>query len=141
MNCVYRIECLDKNIKEFYIGSTKDIHKRNILHKSSCHNSNSRKYNYKVYKFIRENGGWENWQIVVEYETKGYSKYDRHIEEQINKDLLEPELNNRNALGWDIERHRIRANTNNKIKTNCTICDEEMNKASIKRHIKSHHND
>ena len=82
MNCVYRIECLDKNIKEFYIGSTKNLHKRSGLHKSTCYNINRPGYNYKVYQFIRENGGWDNWQIIIEYETKGYSRYDRSIEEQ-----------------------------------------------------------
>tara|TARA_R110000803_G_scaffold16717_1_gene45873 strand:- start:43 stop:468 length:426 start_codon:yes stop_codon:yes gene_type:complete len=139
MNCVYRIECLDKNIKEFYIGSTKDLHKRRIKHKHRCNNSNSSKYNYKVYQFIRENGGWENWQIVVEYETKCYDKWNRCLLEQSYKDDFEPELNMVNALGKDMERRRIGINKNNKNKANCTICDKEMNKSSINRHIKSQH--
>ena len=134
MNCVYRIECLDKNIKEFYIGSTKDLVRRSSKHKSNCHNINAPNYNLNVYKFIRENGGLENWQIVVEYETKGYSRYDRSIEEQINKDLLEPELNMVNAVR-DKETKKNYAKIHNKIKENCPHCDEEMNKRSIKRHI------
>ncbi len=34
MNCIYRIECNNKEIKEIYIGSTNNLHKRIIGHKS-----------------------------------------------------------------------------------------------------------
>ena len=143
MNCVYRIECLDKNITEIYIGSTGDLYHRTAEHKSNCHNINSSHYNLKIYKFIRENGGWDNWQIVVEYETPNYSKDDRVIEEQLNKDLLKPELNSINAVGLDIERHKsnkkIYMKSHNAIKENCPICGLEMLKKCIKRHIKRKH--
>ena len=49
---------------DFYIGSTINLHRRIISHKTSCNNQNDHKYNLKIYKTIRENGGWDNWQIV-----------------------------------------------------------------------------
>ena len=49
---------------DFYIGSTINLHRRIISHKTSCNNKNDHKYNLKIYKTIRENGGWDNWQIV-----------------------------------------------------------------------------
>ena len=143
MNCVYRIECLDKNITDFYIGSTDDLKSRIISHKSSCYNTNTVKYNYKVYKFIRDNGGWDNWKVIVEYETPNYTEEQRIIEEQLNKDLLKPTLNSKNAVGIDIERKQITQKNhndiNNKIKANCPICGIEILKNNIKRHLKLIH--
>lgn len=60
----YKIECLDTNIKDCYIGRTTNIQHRKHKHKNCTINPNNTEYNYYVYKFIREHGGWENWQIV-----------------------------------------------------------------------------
>ena len=101
MNCVYRIECLDKNIKEFYIGSTADLKQRTGKHKQDCKTSNS-----KVYNFIREHGGWNNWNIDIELLTTGMEKKDRLELEQNYIDCLKPELNSNNALGLDMEKKK-----------------------------------
>ena len=61
----YEIVCKDTNIKENYVGHTTDFTKRKCAHKTSCLNSNDRNHNLKLYKFIRENGGWENWQMIL----------------------------------------------------------------------------
>ena len=60
----YKIFCVDKSVELSYIGSTADWKQRNRHHKSDCNNQNSRAYNYKVYKTIRENGGWGNFKMV-----------------------------------------------------------------------------
>ena len=57
---IYKIFCRDTNIKEVYIGHTTNFVNRKSAHKSSCKNSDS-----KLYTFIRENGGWENWKILI----------------------------------------------------------------------------
>jgi len=64
---IYVIKCKDDNITEEYIGSTTDFIKRKCAHKSSCNNEKDKHYNLKIYKFIRENGGWINW-IMLEVE-------------------------------------------------------------------------
>jgi hypothetical protein len=65
---IYKIVCKDTTIKERYVGSTTDIIRRRQSHKSDCNNINTSRYNYKVYQFIRENGGWKNWELVlIEY--------------------------------------------------------------------------
>jgi hypothetical protein len=61
----YRIVCNDLNIKDCYIGHTTNFIKRKQCHKSECNNELSKLYNYKVYKFIRENGGWNNWSMIM----------------------------------------------------------------------------
>ena len=100
-NCVYRLLSLDKNIKEFYIGSTADLKQRTRQHKSDCNNSNSINHNSKVYEFIRNNGGWNNWKIDIELLTTGMEKINRLELEQNYLDCLHPELNSQNALGFD----------------------------------------
>jgi hypothetical protein len=62
---IYKIACNDLNIKDCYVGSTTDFTKRKYSHKSACNNENIKNYNLKVYKMIRNNGGWDNWTMLV----------------------------------------------------------------------------
>ena len=62
---IYKLCCKDTEIKEIYIGSTINFTRRKCAHKTDCHNINSDKYHLKVYQFIRENGGWENWTMIL----------------------------------------------------------------------------
>jgi predicted GIY-YIG superfamily endonuclease len=60
---IYKICCDD--LPEFvYVGSTKAFRQRKNEHKSNCNNDN-KKHNFKLYQTIRENGGWENWRMVI----------------------------------------------------------------------------
>jgi hypothetical protein len=61
----YRIVCKDLNIKDCYVGHTTNFKNRKSQHKQSCINENSKEYNYNVYQFIRNNGGWENWDMII----------------------------------------------------------------------------
>ena len=61
---IYKIVCNDLNIKDVYVGNSTDFTKRKSRHKHSCYNSNCKEYNYKVYQFIRDNGGWTNWSMI-----------------------------------------------------------------------------
>ena len=71
---IYRIVCKDLTIKECYVGSTTDFTRRKGNHKSSCNNNNYKEYNYNVYQFIRNNGGWENWDMI---EIEKYNTVDK----------------------------------------------------------------
>ena len=135
MKSVYKIVCRDKEITEFYIGSSMNFHKRKIQHKNSSNNLNSRNYCLPLYMFINVNGGFENWEIVVIKEYKFITKKELNINEQYYKDLLKPHLNDRHAKGWDIERHKKINNIHNKNKDNCPFCCKEYysnNKRTIK---------
>jgi hypothetical protein len=61
---IYKLICNDENITDFYIGHTTDYLQRKNNHKSHCNNIKSKKHNLKVYKFIRENGNWNNWNMI-----------------------------------------------------------------------------
>jgi len=61
---IYRIVCKNLDVTDCYIGHTTNFTNRKYLHKSDCNNENSKSYNLKVYQFIRDNGGWDNWSII-----------------------------------------------------------------------------
>jgi len=54
----------DLNDDNIYTGHTTDFICRKNLHKSDCTNANSKSYNEKKYKYIRENGGWDEWLMI-----------------------------------------------------------------------------
>ena len=90
---IYGIYCKDKNVLEIYIGSAHDAEEREKGHKDVWNNENSEKYNLKVYLFIRENGGWDNWIFKVIEEFPCDNDIELRIREQYHYDLLNPELN------------------------------------------------
>jgi hypothetical protein len=61
----YRLVCRDPTVKEVYVGHTTSEVDRRRLHKSDCHNEKGAKFNLFVYRFIRDHGGFENWQLIV----------------------------------------------------------------------------
>jgi len=154
--CVYSIQCLDENIKEFYIGSTDNLQQRIYKHKSN-YNCGT---NYKVYKFIRENGGMSNWEINYIQKFKFLTKEELLEYEQWYIDTYKPELNSYSAFRTEYEKlnqdkinyekHKEQKllqkkeyyQKNKEIlneKGNCPHCNLEMLKRSIKRHIKRKH--
>jgi hypothetical protein len=61
---IYKLVCNDLNILGCYVGHTTDFTRRKAYHKSDCNNENGDKYNYKIYKTIRENGGFNNYSMI-----------------------------------------------------------------------------
>ena len=90
---IYKIFCKDENISDFYIGHTTNFFQRKSSHKIICENSNSPSYNTKLYKTIRENGGWNNWTMteIAKYNCKDAT--EARIREQEHYALLNPSLN------------------------------------------------
>lgn len=64
-NLIYKIVCSDVTVKDIYIGHTTNFTKIKTMHKTNCNNINSKHHNIYVYKIIRENGGWDNWDIIL----------------------------------------------------------------------------
>tara|TARA_R110001592_G_scaffold342860_1_gene632919 strand:- start:248 stop:694 length:447 start_codon:yes stop_codon:yes gene_type:complete len=100
--CVYKIICKDKSITDMYIGSTVNFRGRGWGHKTCCNNPNCNSYNYKVYKFIRDNGGWDNWQMIKICDVKCLDKYDLRKKEGEYIRSLKPTLN-KNIAGRSIK--------------------------------------
>ena len=92
---IYQITCNDPNITETYVGSTTDFHKRKIKHKTNCLNNSEKNthYNLKVYNFIRENGGWDNFNIKIIEEFSCENKNELLTRERYFIELLKSNLN------------------------------------------------
>jgi len=69
---IYKIFCKDPTIKDVYVGHTTNFHKRLLQHKTICNKVLNN--TLKVYEFIREHGGWDNWDMV---EIAKYNCKDR----------------------------------------------------------------
>jgi hypothetical protein len=72
---IYKIVCNDLNITDLYVGHTTDFIKRKYAHKKVCNTETDKGYNFKIYKMIRDNGGWDNWAMI---EIEKYSCNDRN---------------------------------------------------------------
>tara|TARA_R110001592_G_scaffold361064_1_gene670836 strand:- start:560 stop:1084 length:525 start_codon:yes stop_codon:yes gene_type:complete len=95
--CVYKLVCKDSDVKDIYIGSTKNFKNRMKGHKCNCNNIKRSGYNFKVYKCIRDNGGWDNWQMIKICDVKCLDKYDLCKKEGEYIRSLKPTLNQKIA--------------------------------------------
>jgi len=98
---IYKLCCKDPNISDIYIGSTISQYRRKFYHKKK---SNTPDCNIKVYKFIREHGGIENWDMVVLEEYKAESKNELHWKEREWIERLKPSLNSYKPIITSEER-------------------------------------
>ena len=90
---IYKLVCNDLNIKECYVGSTTNFIKRKYKHKSDCNNEKSKDYNFNRYNFIRNNGGWENWSMVLVENFNCESKRELEQRERFWFEKLKSTLN------------------------------------------------
>ena len=91
----YKIVCKDTSITDCYVGHTTDFTKRKRQHKSCCLNENDSHYNVFLYDFIRKNGNWNNWDMVLIKTIKCENglearsierKYYEELKASLNKD-------------------------------------------------------
>jgi len=106
---IYKIYCKDKTIKECYVGHTTNFKQRKIEHKYACCNENSKSYNSKVYFFIRNNGGFDNWDFIEIEKFPCNSKVEAHMRENYWYFFLKADLNTIAPL-LDLEKQTIREN-------------------------------
>jgi hypothetical protein len=90
---IYKICCKDASITDEYIGSTTNKNRRKQQHKTSCNNPNSKIHNLHVYQFIRNNGGFDNFDLIVIEEYHCESKRQLEMKEREWIELLKPTLN------------------------------------------------
>jgi hypothetical protein len=62
---IYKIICKDASIKDCYVGHTVNIKYREKQHKNNTKNEKGKPYHYKLYDFIRSNGGWDNFSMEI----------------------------------------------------------------------------
>lgn len=91
---IYKIYCNDETIKDFYIGSSLNFDNRKRQHKYNCNNNKSNEYNIKLYHFIRNNGGWDNWSFMILKELELTTQNELRLKYERKFQLeLKPTLN------------------------------------------------
>jgi len=90
---IYKICCNDTSITDIYVGSTTNFANRKYGHKTSCNTSTTPNHNLNVYKFIRTNGGWNNWSMLQIENIKCKDKREALIREKYWIEILKPKLN------------------------------------------------
>jgi len=98
-----------------YVGSTTDIVKRRHGHKTICNDPNAPGHNRHVYKFIRDHGHWENWQLVrIEAfacdSGEAMLQREREVFDELKPTLnmVRPKRTRKERLEQDAEHHRAR---------------------------------
>tara|TARA_R110002012_G_scaffold311425_1_gene520926 strand:+ start:137 stop:634 length:498 start_codon:yes stop_codon:yes gene_type:complete len=93
-SCVYKITVGEQT----YVGSTCNFKDRLKNHKHCCYNTESKGYNYKIYKYIREHSHWDNIKVeVLVHLHPKFNKAERTNVEQEWIDYIKPTLNDHKA--------------------------------------------
>ena len=103
----YKFVCKDVDILYTYIGHTTNFATRKSQHKSVCSNSKTKNYNFPIYLFIREHGGWCNWNMV---QIHSQICKDALHAKQIEQELIDKERfklnNNKSYTGITLEEYQ-----------------------------------
>ena len=83
----------DQDNENIYIGSTTNFRGRKFKHRNNCNNEKSYEYNFNVYQFIRENGGWDEWEMIGIENYPCESKRELEIRERFHIETLKSKLN------------------------------------------------
>ena len=100
----YKIVCKDLNIKDCYVGHTRNFAKRKRTHKNSSIHALNRNYNLTVYKFIRDNGGFTNFEMILINTEPCEHRLEALSKERQYKEQLKATLNQLNPYLTDEER-------------------------------------
>lgn len=92
---------------EDYIGSTKDLKHRKGQHKATCNLEGNPHYHYKLYQYIRENGGWDCCIITPVEEFECETKQQSLIREEYWRREYKASLNMRKAFTTEEERKEV----------------------------------
>lgn len=90
---IYKLCCKDPDVEDVYVGSTTNFRTRKNEHKSRCNNQSSSHYNFHVYQFIREHGGWDNFDMIQIEEYPCKSKREKEARERYYVEQLKAKLN------------------------------------------------
>jgi hypothetical protein len=102
---IYSIVCkTDETL--LYVGSTTNWTQRKSLHKSMCNNEKYKGYNFLVYVMVRDNGGWDNFNMNPVKEFPCENKIQLIIEEERIRVEMQANLNTRRAYISPAERKK-----------------------------------
>lgn len=143
---IYKIYCKNPDIKHIYVGHTTNFVQRKHGHKQCCANAKTDNYSSKLYKTIRNNGGWDNWTMEILNFFNCADHYEARKKEQEYFILLNADLNSIEPM--PIPKNKIQKNKKEELQNNlinikmpkmliqnasdfyCENCDFKCNKQS-----------
>jgi hypothetical protein len=87
---IYKIFCKDATKNDVYVGHTTNFIKRKYHHKICCNNLNNK---LKIYNIMRENGGWDNWDMIEIASYNCKNSEEARIKEHMHYEELNATLN------------------------------------------------
>ena len=147
---IYKLECKNQEeCEEIYVGSTYNWNKRVEKHRATSKYPHKEGHNQLKYQIIRENGGWENWNMICIEECDETIQTDKEaskIEEKWRKEL-DAKMNMKKAHRTKEDLQEYQKNYTEKWrKDNADYKKEkdkeyrEKNEAKIKAHKAEKHN-
>ena len=89
----YKIVNINGNIDLCYVGSTANFKERVKSHRQACNNDARKEHHLKVYKTIRENGGWCEFKMIPIGTAEQLTLTQAHIiEERYRVELIKKKL-------------------------------------------------
>jgi hypothetical protein len=130
---IYKIVPKNTELKYCYVGSTKDYSTRMRHHKEQAINENYNKSHFKLYQTIRQNGGWDEWEMIEIEKLIGKTKLEARIREQELIDQHGANLNSLKAYISEEERKNLKKQITGKYR--------EENKELLKEQTKKYKQD
>ena len=87
-----------------YVGSTTDFTRRKNQHNRNCNNENSKEYNTKKYQYIRNNSGWNGWNMVEVEKYNCNDKREAEAREEYWRSQFNAQLNTNRAYRTEEEK-------------------------------------
>jgi len=147
---MYKIVPNNLNLDLIYIGSTTNFRQRKNRHKNNCNHINNKCYNLKVYKMIRDNGGWSEWSMIEieKYpcaDSNECRKRERELMEQFNANLntnkafLTPEEAIENKKKYDNNYRAVHKNKEYEYRTKYSIAYRTANREILNAKSREYH--
>jgi hypothetical protein len=139
---IYKIVCNDPAIKEVYVGHTTNFVQRKHAHKQTCNNIKSPCYNLKLYKTIRANGNWSNWEMTIINFYNCKDQFEARQKEQEHFVILKATLNSVEPLPKKVQQENksmslpiiVTEKSNNCI--SCVSCNyTTLSKKDFNKHL------
>ena len=105
----YKIINVNCDVKLCYVGSTVNMKERRRSHKKNCNNPNMQSYNLKVYKTIREHGGWDEFKIIEIGYAEQLTLTEAHVIEEKYRVELNANLNKNKCFRTEHEEQEHRS--------------------------------
>jgi hypothetical protein len=105
---MYKIYPKNKELELCYIGHTTNFVERMKRHKFQAVNENGNQSHQKHYVAIRQNGGWDEWEMAEIEEFNGKTRLEARMREQELIEECNANLNTLNAYITEEKRKAIK---------------------------------